>query len=170
MNAPGKDTGMAAVRACLHRGARTRRHVRGVATLEYALILIFGMLPLILFTFTGVMMFAARQSLTLAAEEGARAAMRYAATPGQREQNACNVARHRMQWLFNFSGSTGAVTCQTEVLTGAGCGLADTHCMRVTTRYDYDAKPFLPGTRDLYRWTLGQPITSTAVAQLDLGN
>lgn len=157
------------------RQAGERRHCRGVVTLEYVFMLILGLLPLLLFTFTAVMIFAARQSLTLAAEEGARAAMRYpvAVAPGVdplqiRLQNACNTAATNMAWLHNFSSDSGAASCNAEALVDSDCGLADTTCVRVTTRYDYDAKPFLPGTRTLYRWVLEQPISSTAVAQLDL--
>ena len=38
---------------------------------------------------------------------------------------------------------------------------------RAQTTYNYDMAPFFPGTGALYRWTLGEPIRSTAVAQLD---
>ena len=144
------------------------RH-RGVVTVEYAFILILGLLPLLLITFTGMMIFTARQSLEMAAQEGARAAMRFASL-GDREATACEVARSRMQWLIDFAGDSSATSCEATALQGAECGLPDTLCMRVTTAYDYNARPFLPGTRTLYRWTLEHPISSTATAQLDLVN
>ena len=145
---------------------------RGAATIEYVFLVGFGLLPLLLITFTGVMIFAAKQSLTFAAEEGARAAMRQPAIVGGqsavavRLQNACAVAALNMKWLLNFS-SNEVTQCQAQLLEGGDCGLPSTRCVRVTTAYKYDAAPFFPGTGALYRWTLGEPIRSTAVAQLD---
>lgn len=153
---------------------RAWRHPRqrGAATIEYVFLVGFGLVPLLLLTFTGVMIFAAKQSLTLAAEEGARAAMRQpAVASGQnaanvRLQNACTVAAQNMQWLLNFSSSE-VTRCEASLLEGGACGLAGARCVSVTTAYNYDMAPFFPGTGALYRWTLGEPIRSTAVAQLD---
>ena len=44
-----------------------KRKQRGAVALEFAFVFLFGMLPLIMLTFTGVLVFAAQQSLTLAA-------------------------------------------------------------------------------------------------------
>ena len=145
---------------------------RGAATIEYVFLVAFGLVPLLLLTFTGVMIFAAKQSLTLAAEEGARAAMRQPAIVGGqnamavRQANACAVASVNMKWLLNFS-SPAVTRCNTRLLEGGDCGLAGARCISVETTYNYDMAPFFPGTGALYRWTLGEPIRSTAVAQLD---
>ncbi|MFT4246424.1 MAG: hypothetical protein QM581_00120 [Pseudomonas sp.] len=128
------------------------------------------MLPLILLTFCGVMIFAAQQTLALAAAEGARAAMRYGEID-ERRQAACEAASESMQWLIEFSGdeadcsSADAAPVTVESLTCT----ADTErqCMQVTVSYDYASHPFLPGTVTLYDWTLDE-LSSTAVAQLDL--
>lgn len=150
-----------------------RRHTRGVVTIEFAFLLMFGVLPLLLVTFTGVMIFAAQQSLALAAGEGARAALRYGDIT-ERRSNACQAAARSMQWLLNFSRTTPAcgvadappvVVSQSYACTSD----ASVQCIRVTASYNYDAHPFLPGTGRLLGWSLGQSLSSTAVVQLDLG-
>lgn len=152
---------------------RLRTRQRGVVTLEFAFMLILGVVPLLLLTYTGVMIMAAQQTLALASAEGARASLRYA-TPNERRAAACQAAQRSMQWLLNFSGQ--AANCSTAaappivVSAPAPCaGLASAQCMQVSVSYDYRSKPFLPGTGRVYGWLITQPIRSTAVAQLDLG-
>jgi Flp pilus assembly protein TadG len=66
---------------------RSRRLQRGVASIEFALMLMLGLLPLLLFTFSGVMIMAAQQTLATASAEGARiAALRHA---NERRTAAC---------------------------------------------------------------------------------
>lgn len=157
----------------MHRPAPAGRHrMRGVVTLEYALMLVLGIVPLILLTFSGVMVFAAKQTLSLAAAEGARASLRYGAIADRREA-ACVAARESMQWLLDFSGQdascTDANAAPIAVAPVACGGAAARPCMRVTVSYDYARHPFLPGTATLYGWTMGE-LSSSAVAQLDLGD
>ncbi|MCF7751377.1 hypothetical protein KQ945_11500 [Bacillus subtilis subsp. subtilis] len=145
---------------------------RGVVTLEFAFMLILGLVPLLLLTYTGVMIMAAQQTLSLASAEGARASLRYA-SPNDRRIAACQAAQRSMQWLLNFSGQqvncSNAGTPPIVVSAPAPCaGLASAQCMQVSVSYDYRSKPFLPGTGSVYGWLLTQPIRSTAVAQLDL--
>ena len=73
---------------------------------EFALIFLLGVLPLLLLTVSGVLIFAAKQSLTLAASEGARAALRFGVhgSIAEREVSACLAAKESMQWLLAFSG------------------------------------------------------------------
>jgi hypothetical protein len=142
-----------------------------VVTVEYALMLIFGVLPLLLLTFTGVMIFAAKQTLELAAAEGARASLRYG-TIVQRQNAACLAASESMQWLTEFTGEPAACPSAAApiAVTPIACtGNAAQQCMQVTVSYDYAKHPFLPGTVTLYGWAMGN-LTSTAVAQLDLGD
>ena len=85
-----------------------------------------------------------------------------------------------MQWLLQFSGqdpdcgsasSTGSGAGAIVVSPPAACsGLASAQCVTVTVSYDYSSHPFLPGTGTLYGWVMGDPIRSSAVAQLDLGS
>lgn len=86
-----------------HLGRPTRQH--GIATLEFALMLLFGLLPLLLVTYSGVMIMAAQQTLSAASAEGARAAFRHA-TPTERRTAACVAARRSMQWLLTYARQT----------------------------------------------------------------
>lgn len=142
----------------------------GVVTLEYAFLLIVGLIPLLLFTFTGTLIFAAKQSLSLAAAEGSRAALRYGDI-SQRQQSACLAARRSMLWLLNFSGQdpdcASAASAPIQVSGSYPCEPGSpVNCMRVTVSYDYDQNPFIPGTGALYGWTVGTPLSSQAVVQL----
>lgn len=155
-------------------GLARRRNSRGAVTIEFAFMMMFGVLPLLLVTFTGVMIFAAQQSLALAAGEGARAALRYGDI-AERRSNACQAAARSMQWLLNFSRTTPAcsaadappvVVSQSYACTSD----ASVQCIKVTASYNYDAHPFLPGTGTLLGWSMGSSLSSTAVVQLDLGS
>lgn len=142
----------------------TRSRQTGVATLEFAFLMLLGLLPLLLLTFSGVLIFAAKQSLALASSEGARAALRYG-TPAQRDAAADAAARRSMRWLLDF----GVEAASAVTVTGpvACIGSTSTYCYTVTTRYDYNNKPLLPGTGTLYGWVLSGPIADSATAQLD---
>lgn len=143
----------------------TRSRQTGIATLEFALLMMLGLLPLLLLTFSGVLIFAAKQSLTLASSEGARAALRYG-TNDQRVAAADAAARRSMRWLLDFGTETAALV----TVTGpALCTEStSTYCYTVTTRYNYNEKPLLPGTGALYGWALSGPIVDSATAQLDV--
>lgn len=149
---------------------RNRREQCGVVAIEFALVFLFGLLPLLLLTFSGVLIFAAKQSLTLAAANGARAALHYG-TDAQRQTYACQAALSSMQWLITFAGQTpnctsdpitvsGPTTCPSAVPTGV-------QCITVKTSFDYDTHPFLPGTKAVYKWTIGSALSSTATIQID---
>lgn len=148
---------------------RTVHAQRGVLAIEFALVFLFGLLPLLLLTLSGVMIFAAKQSLTLAAAEGARAALRY----GDRGMYACQAAQRSMKWLLTFSGESPTCTAigiGTSISVSAlePCPSAPTvQCMTVQTSFDYKAHPFIPGTATIYRWVLNGAITSSATVQLD---
>lgn len=148
-----------------------RRNQAGVVTLEYAFLLMVAILPLLIFTFTGTLIFAAKQSLSLAAAEGSRAALRHGNLQ-QRQANACVAARRSMQWLLNFSGQTpDCLSANSEsILISAALPCEDgssVRCIRVTVSYDYDQYPFIPGTGTLFGWTVGQRLQSQAVVQID---
>jgi hypothetical protein len=145
---------------------------RGAATIEFAFMLIFGLVPLLMLTYTGVMIMAAQQTLSLASAEGARASLRYA-TPVERRVAACQAAKRSMQWLLTYAGQnpdcSAAGAPPIVVSAPMPCtGLASAQCIQVSVSYDYGAKPFLPGTGRAYGWVMNTPIRSTAVAQLDL--
>lgn len=156
--------------AC-HHGRKSRQ--RGAMAVEFALIFLLGVLPLLLLTVSGVLIFAAKQSLTLAASEGARAALRFGVhgSIAEREVSACLAAKESMQWLLAFSGETP--DCSTPgntppiAITAISCPAGGAQCVQVVTSFDYDAHPLIPGTVTVYGWVLGKTITSSAVVQLD---
>lgn len=144
-----------------------RSRQRGVVAIEYALVFIFGLLPLLLLTISGVLIFAAKQSLTLAADNGARAALQYGANNAARQATACAVAEQSMQWLLNFSGDTPDCTDGPIVVSTIACpSNASLSCVQVVTSFDYSAHPFIPGTQTVYGWLLDS-ISSSAIVQLD---
>lgn len=114
----------------MRRFAYAQRRQVGVYAIEFALVF-----PVFFLLFYGVLnvglIFAAQQSLTLAAEDGARATLRYqiVTTPGtsvtmdqlnQRLLLACQVANDRVSWLTSAGAATN---CQASV-RGA-CANAD---------------------------------------------
>jgi Flp pilus assembly protein TadG len=148
---------------CGHAAA-SRIRQRGVVAIEYALVFIFGLLPLLLLTISGVLIFAAKQSLTLAADTGARAALQYSTN---RQATACAVAQQSMQWLLNFSGVSPDCTDGPIVVSTITCpSNASLSCVQVVTSFDYAAHPFIPGTQTVYGWLLDS-ISSSAIVQLD---
>ena len=156
-------------RPAASRSPRARQ--RGVVAIEFALMFLFGLLPLLLLTFTGVMIFAAKQSLTLAAADGARAALRFQPTVAERHATAIEVAAQRMQWLLDFSGDAPeAAVAVTDVdCDDASASAAGVTCINVTTTFNYDEHPFLPGTVTAYGWVLGGPLQGSATVQIEAG-
>lgn len=146
---------------------RNRRGQRGVVAIEFALVFLLGLLPLLLLTFSGVLIFAAKQSLTLAAANGARAALHYGAT-SDREINACQAAVDSMNWLFTLAGGSGtSQKCSSSSLGSAAQALVkvdsvacpnasasgvSVSCIQVTTSYDYENNPLMVGTGTFYSW------------------
>ena len=109
-----------------------------------------------------------------AAGEGARASLRYGSTV-ERRSNACQAAARSMQWLLNYSKTSAACSSASAapiaVSQPYACAADSTvKCIKVTTSYDHDAHPFMPGTGTLMGWTMGKSLSSTAVVQLDLGD
>ena len=114
----------------------------GVAAIEFALVFpIFFMLLYGIITY--VLIFLAQQSLALAAEEGARAALRY--TTADRGTIACNTATQLVKWLGNDDGGNPIATC-TPVGPVACAFPAGTsaQCITVKIIYPYSSKPLVP--------------------------
>ncbi|MBI0328830.1 TadE/TadG family type IV pilus assembly protein [Burkholderia plantarii] len=120
--------------------APLRRKERGSMSVEFALILpAFFMVLYAVITYG--LIFAAQQNLTLAATEGARAALNYqvSSTPQAaltaRATAACTAATNLAGWL------TG-VTCTS---TPAGNCSYDTsmYCIKVTLTYPYNTSPLI---------------------------
>lgn len=138
----------------------SRRRSRGIVALEF--VFIFPAFFIIFYAIVSYgLIFAAQQSLTLAASEGARAALRYPVNPiseadslTKRMATACAVTR---QQLTAFQGNLGSGTCAPTgnahgvYVANALCPYAASsaaRCLTVTVNYDYAAfrlVPNLPG-------------------------
>lgn len=121
--------------------------VRGSASIEF--VLLFPALFLILYALvTYGLVFGAQQTLTLAAAEGGRAALRYqngASSPegaAQLRAGAAQSAANRaLSWLTNLH--PGAVSVPLPV--PAPCvDDATLICITVRVSYDYEASPLIP--------------------------
>ena len=145
---------------------------KGAAAIEFAIIF-----PIFFIIFYAVvtygLIFAAQQTLTLAAAEGARAAVRYpsnasigantkAAQLQARLVAACNTAGIATDWLKKMGAGLGSAACSTGVSNAAGLyatsGLCDTggatftastdptkvNCVTMQVNYNYASAPFVP--------------------------
>lgn len=146
---------------------RNPQRQRGLAAIEFAIVF-----PLFFMVFYAIvtygLIFIAQQSITMAAAEGARAALRYAATDTLRTTNARNAALGNgstAYWLngrLSFSG-TIAATCPYN--GGAVTG----RCYTATVTYaNYRQNPLVPLLLGgLMRVAVPTQLSSTAVVQLD---
>ncbi|WP_336816866.1 TadE family protein [Burkholderia gladioli] len=120
--------------------ARRGRRERGATSVEFAL-----MLPLFFMVLYAVVTYgliiAAQQNLTLAATEGARAALNYQmstsaqAALGARAAAACTAATNLTGWLPGVTcSSTPAGTCSYD---------PSMYCIKVTVTYAYTTNPLI---------------------------
>lgn len=119
------------------------RRLRGAYAVEFALVFLvfFGVFYAVL---TWGLIFTAQQTLTLAAEDGARAALRFqsAAGSGARTGEACRVAHDRARWLHAVH--TSGVTCTATLANDTAC-VSSTPCVvEVVVRYAYGMAPLVP--------------------------
>lgn len=140
---------------------------RGVAAIEFAIVF-----PVFFAVLYGIvqygMIFAAQQTLTLAAEEGARAALQYQAADGTvpgslsaRTDVAETTCANMVGWVAQMSGVDSATICQaTQVTTHC---LSSMYCVQVTTTFPYESNPLIPNVGLPVPATVG----STATVQLD---
>jgi Flp pilus assembly protein TadG len=123
-----------------HRLARPGRSERGVYAIEFAFVflLIFALLyAVICYGFLLTM----RLSLQNAAEDGARAGLRYQVTLAARQTEADTIAKQRTEWLpagLKANRAVEAVICLAEESTcsqtAPPCGPAwDARCQMVVT-------------------------------------
>lgn len=149
-----------------HAGARgtpvrrrnevTRRE-RGAYALEFALVFAVFLILVLGLVAAGVS-FASQQLLTLAAEDGARASLRYQADVAARGREACAVAERRAEFLRGAcvdDGATQAGTCNALSAT------ADCQYIRVVLAAD-SLLPMLPG--------VPRTLAGVAMVRLDAGD
>lgn len=152
---------------CRRRGVPPARvRAAGSAAVEFALVF-----PLLFTVLYGIVtysvLFVAEQSLTLAAEEGARAALNYqsatsaAEALSARSSNACSVAGQSTGWLGTYA------TCATQAQSCSYNSAMD--CVQVTLSYDYASHPLVP-TLPLLSLALPRTLSSVATVQLDPEN
>lgn len=138
----------------------------GSAAVEFALVF-----PLLFTVLYGIVTYSvllvAEQSLTLAAEEGARAALNYqratnvADALSARSSNACNVASQATAWLGAYA------QCATQAQSCSYDSAMD--CVQVTLTYNYASHPLVPSL-PLLSLALPRMLSSVATVQLDPEN
>jgi Flp pilus assembly protein TadG len=149
------------------RGTLTRRlHQRGTAAVEFAMI--FPLLFMILYGIvTFSLIFVAQQNLTLAAEEGARAALNYQAATSTanalaaRTTAACTAASNMVASLIS------SATCASSSTTCSYDATMD--CVKVTLTYNYASSPLVPNI-PLVNFALPASLVSSAMVQLNPEN
>lgn len=142
----------------------------GASAIEFALVFpLFFLIVYALITYG--MIFVAQQSVTQAAAEGARAALRYAADETAIHTNARNAAignSSAAAWLgqhlqFSSNPAEGAekIPCPYATVT-------DSHCYTVTVSYPYAQHPLVPLLfGPLMSFAVPTQLSSTATVQLD---
>ena len=152
---------------------KIQKKQKGAAAIEFAIIF-----PIFFIVFYAVvtygLIFVAQQTLTLAAAEGARAAVRYPAISGSggsiskaaqlkaRLDAACSTAGVATDWLRKMGAGLGGTPCSTGVSNAAGiyatsglCGTgiasftasadpANVNCVTMQVNYNYAGAPFIP--------------------------
>jgi Flp pilus assembly protein TadG len=151
-----------AMRAALPR----LRRERGAAAVEFAMV--FPLFFVILYgIITYSVIFVAQQNLTLAAEEGARAALNYqsatstASALAARSSAACSTAKGMVTSLIS------SATCVSSSNT---CSYDTTmDCIVVTLTYNYASNPLVPNL-PLTNFVLPASLVSSATVQLNPEN
>ncbi len=141
----------------------------GAAAIEFALVF-----PLFFVIFYAIitygLIFVAQQSITLAAAEGARAALRFAATDVARSENATNAAigvGSAAYWLTpRLTVSNTLATCPYSSSANNSTGV---RCYRVTVTYvGYGQNPLVPLLLGpLMKVAVPDKLESTAIIQID---
>ncbi|MEZ0605379.1 TadE/TadG family type IV pilus assembly protein [Paraburkholderia sp. IW21] len=147
-------------------GARRLRKQRGATAVEFALVLpLFFTILYAIVTFSLILL--AQQNLTLAAEEGARAALNW-----QSNNSVQNALDNR-----------GAAACKTATLvasplvqnltctpTSSSCGPSNAmKCINVALNYDYSTYPLVPNL-PLLSFTIPKSLSGSATVQLNPEN
>lgn len=164
-----------------------RKIEQGAAAIEFAILLpIFFLIFYSIITYG--LIFAAQQTLTLAASEGARAAVRYPAQlPANtsqlaaRKTAACAMANSAVDWLRAMGAGLGGTACSDSttsdaagiyVSSGDCTGVAASGgfaCVKVRINYSYASSPLIPGLLGpLLSLPTPDVLRGSAVAQVSL--
>jgi Flp pilus assembly protein TadG len=153
-------------RSDVRRAQLRSRRERGTAAVEFAMI--FPLFFVILYGIvTFSLIFVAQQNLTLAAEEGARAALNYqtatstANALAARTAAACTAASNMVASLISKAKCVSSgTTCSYD---------AAMDCVNVTLTYDYADNPLVPNL-PLTGFVLPASLVSSAMVQLNPEN
>ncbi|MXN73427.1 pilus assembly protein [Burkholderia sp. 4701] len=147
------------------RQPRTRRRQRGATAVEFALV--FPLFFLIFYAIVSFgLIFAVQQNLTLAATEGARAALNYIPESSglgtqalqDRAKAAQSTAQNLTRWLPNV---------QVPLPPSAWCSYdTSMYCVTVTVTYPYSQYPLVPSL-PLLSLVMPNALTSTATVQIN---
>lgn len=142
----------------------SRSFQRGVIAVEFALV--FTIFFTLLYAIVGFgIILVSKQTLTLAAEEGARAALRY---PGIGNSTAVRLANARAAAEAASAWLPAAGRVPATALAES-CSYGALVCVRVNVRYNYAARPLLPNL-PLFGMIFPSMLDSTAVMQLGPGS
>ncbi|RQS67063.1 pilus assembly protein [Burkholderia sp. Bp8963] len=150
-----------------HFSPRARRRQRGATAVEFALV--FPMFFLIFYAIvTFGLIFAVQQNLTLAASEGARAALNY--VPGTSTTSALTARAQNARGMALAYIAPGLKQyVDVPVPTPASCSYdpsnANLHCVTVTVTYRYKDSPLVPNI-PLLGMVLPNTLTSSATVQI----
>ena len=140
--------------------------IKGVAALEFALI--FPVLFLVLYGILSYsLVFAAQHSLSQAAAEGARAAVRFQSasdTLAKRKEAVCTTARQGLVWLERIGGWHQSEGCEVVAANCAipAAGASNITCLRVILTGDFSR--LIPRLLPLPNSLEGQAMTHIALA------
>lgn len=148
-------------------GAGYSEHQQGVYAVEFGLtFLIFFLVLYAILTYG--MIFIAQQSLSLAAQDGARAGLASQVSLQKRRDTATTDAYKKIAWLENMGG-LGSV----QVDACPNSTILDVHCLpgelKVVTQYNYRLFPLVPMLGPDGLMGLMVPATLRSEASVNLG-
>jgi Flp pilus assembly protein TadG len=137
----------------------------GVELLEFALVI-----PIFVFVLYGLIAFgimlSAKQTITNAVAEGARAAVGAQPNPGERQSDAeTRVALARVNQAVGSSLSGNYRDSMTQADVKPCANDASRNCITVTLTYPYSSKPLVPSAPGL-GLVMPNNLTATAVVQV----
>lgn len=146
----------------------------GVSAVEFALI--FPILFLMMYgLLTYSIIFAIQHSLSLAAAEGGRAAVRFSQNQdviATRANAACEAAKNSLKWLEQIgianqcasAAGSGVMVNVLEKNCPGGQVQANQHCLEISVSYPYRAQPLIPVLLPVPAKLSGQSFTQIALA------
>jgi Flp pilus assembly protein TadG len=141
-------------------GRRTEREERGSVLVEFSLVFALFVLVIYALISFGVIL-AAKNSLTHAAAEGARAAVAVVDDPMTADDERILRAREKVDQSLDWFGSKYESGDTTAFI--APCGTAE--CITVKIVYPYSTRPIVPPAPGL-GLVIPSNLTSTAVVEL----